>query len=275
MFHLKFNFFHIGDQIATTAIPENIFNVTGEKCIISDERIWAFKHNPHVVFKSEEEANKYPTISLIPDCRVQEQAKQYVDVMKLPVTNGQTEYMCIQLGFNNVHLRHSRLYIYEDEPIVPNRIVIHTTGSDRRRDGEIAIRTTSGEDDVRVMSDDVLDSINKNYAHYEKIQVGGDNDKPLGGDCTNLCGKLDYWEVARLIAGSAKFIGVNSGPMHIANCYPRVEKRIVLQEFSIDTLMTYRPGDVRNWLFSWIDPTCTFFNKFDHDVGYTYSHKKL
>lgn len=88
MFHLKFNFFHIGDQIATTAIPENIFNVTGEKCIISDERIWAFKHNPHVVFKSEEEANKYPTISLIPDCRVQEQAKQYVDVMKLPVTNG-------------------------------------------------------------------------------------------------------------------------------------------------------------------------------------------
>ena len=28
--------------------------------------------------------------------------------------------------------------------------------------------------------------------------------------------------------------------MHIANCYPRVEKRIVLQEFPIDTLMTYR-----------------------------------
>jgi hypothetical protein len=116
------------------------------------------------------------------------------------------------------------------------------------------------------MSDEVLESINKNYSNYEIIQVGGDNDKPLGGNSTNLCGKLDYWEVAKLIAGSAKFIGVNSGPMHIANCYPRVEKRIVLQEFPINTLLSFRPGDVRNWLFSWIDPTCTFFNKFEHDV---------
>ena len=38
---------------------------------------------------------------------------------------------------------------------------------------------------------------------------------------------------------------------------------------------SFRPGDIRNWLLSWIDPTCTFFNKFEHDVGYTYSHKKI
>ena len=162
MYHLKFNFYHIGDQIATTAMPENIHNVTGEKCIISDKRIWALKHNPYVVFMDEEEANKHPMISLIPDCRIQEQVKQYADIMKCPISNGQAEYMCIQLGFNNVHLRHSRLYIYEDEKIVPNRIVVHTTGSDRTRDGEIAIRTTSGEDDVRIMSDDVINSILKN-----------------------------------------------------------------------------------------------------------------
>lgn len=275
MYHLRFNFFHIGDQIATTAIPENIFKVTGKKCIISDDRIWAFKHNPYVEFMSKEEADKYPTISLIPDCRVQEQVKQYQDVMKSHVAHSQTEYMCVQMGFNDVQLRHSRLYVHENEKIKPNKIVVHTSGSDRTRDNEVAVRTTSGEDDVRIMSNEVCQSILTNYADYEIVQVGGVNDKPLGGHSINMCGTLDYWQVAREIATSAKFIGVNSGPMHIANCYPKVEKRIVLMEFPINTLMTYRPGDTRNWLFSWIDPTNTFFNKFDHDVGLTFSHTKI
>lgn len=274
MYHLKFNFFHIGDQIATTAIPENVYKVTGKKCIISDDRIWAFKHNPFVVFMNESEANQYPMISLIPDCRIPEQVKNYENLTKTNSTTGQTDYMCMNIGFTN-ELRHPRLYLHETEIIVPNQIIVHTTGSDRTRDGEIAIRTSSGEDDVRIMSDNVIESILNNYIHYDIYQVGGENDKPLGGHSFNLCGKLDYWEVARMIACSAKFIGVNSGPMHIANCYPRVEKRIVLQEFPINTLLTYRPGDTRNWLFSWIDPTCTFFNKFNHDVGYTYSHTKI
>ena len=86
MFHLKFNFFHIGDQVATTAIPENIYNITKEKCIISDQRIWAFKYNPFVEFMSEEDASKYPLINLIPDCRIQEQIQNYANVMKCIVS---------------------------------------------------------------------------------------------------------------------------------------------------------------------------------------------
>jgi hypothetical protein len=61
----------------------------------------------------------------------------------------------------------------------------------------------------------------------------------------------------------------------MANCFPRVDKRIVLMEFPRQTLMNFRPGDARNWLFSWIDPTNTFFNKWDQDVAYTYSHTKI
>jgi hypothetical protein len=275
MHKLHFNFKHIGDQVCTTAIPENVYNVTGQKCIITDDSIWAFKHNPYVVFMTEEEAKDYPTISLIPDCRMQNQVKKYSEMMNNLSTNGQTEFMCVNLGFNDVRLRHPRLYLYEDSEIIPNKIVVHTTGSDRTRDKEPAIRTNSGEDQVRVMSDEVCSAILENYKNFTIVQVGGADDKPLGGHSVNLCGKLDYWEVAKEIAESARFVGVNSGPMHIANCYPRVEKRVVLMEFPRSTLMTFRPGDIRNWLFSWIDVSSTYFNKTDIDIGYSYSYKKI
>lgn len=274
MFHLKFNFFHIGDQISTTAIPENVFNVTGKRSVISDDRIWAFKHNPYVEFMDAEQASQYPEISLIPDCRIPEMVKSYQKMMLAPISNSQTEYMCVNMGFNDIRLRHPRLYVYEDVNPEPGRVVVHTTGSDRRRDAEPAIRYDSGEDEVRVMSDAVIDSIRKNYQGWQILQVGAADDKPLGFG-QDLRGQLDYWQVAELIAGSARFIGVNSGPMHIANCYPRVDKRIVLMEFPVTTLMTYRPGDVRNWLFSWVDPAATYFNRFGQDAGLTYSHTKI
>jgi len=183
--------------------------------------------------------------------------------------------MCLNFGLEQVKLRHPRLYIYEDERIVPDKIVVHTSGSDRTRDGEPAIRHQSGEDSERYMSDEVIAAILDNYRDYRIVQVGAATDKPLGGNSIDQRGQYDYWGTAKEIASSAKFIGVNSGPMHIANCYPRVEKRIVLMEFAAKTLETYRPGDVRNWLFSWIDPTNTYFNKFDYDLGLTYSYKKI
>lgn len=275
MFKLKFNFIHIGDQICVTSIPENIFNVSGKKCVVADKRIWTFEHNPYVVFMSEEEAHGLPEINLIPDCRVPEQAKHFHEQMQTIVASSQAEYMCVNIGFNDVRLRHPRLYIHEDEKIIPNKIVVHTTGSDRTRDKEPAIRTTSGEDEVRIMSDEVIDAILKNYKDYQIIQLGGEDDKPLGGHSIDMRGKLPLFDVAKEIASCARFIGVNSGLMHIANCYPRVDKRIVLMEFPKQTLMTFKPCDIRNWLFSWIDISNVFFNKFEHDVGLTYSYTKI
>ena len=275
MHRLRFPFFHIGDQVATTPIPENYFKSTGERIVISDKRIWAFKHNPYVVLLDELQAEQYPVLDLLPDCRLLEQAKNYAELTNSIIASSQAEYMCLNLGFKDITLRHPRLYCYEDLRIVPDKVVVHTTGADRTRDNDAPIRTACGEDALRIMSNDVIASILKNYAGWQVIQVGGECDKPLGGHSIDLRGKTDYWETAREIASAARFIGVNSGPMHIANCYPRVDKRIVLMEFPKQTLLKYRPGDLRNWLFSWIDPASTFFNRFNFDVGLTYSHAKL
>ena len=123
MHRLTFPFFNIGDQIATTPIPENYFNSTGERVVISDKRIWAFKHNPYVVVLDELEAEQYPVLDLMPDCRLQEQARNYAELTNSITASSQAEYMCLNLGFKDVTLRHPRLYCYEDSRIVPDKVV--------------------------------------------------------------------------------------------------------------------------------------------------------
>ena len=275
MHRLRFHFHRIGDQVAATPFPENWFHARGEKLIIADERIWAFRHNPYVVFASEEEAARHPAIDVIPDCRVEEHMKNYARLTNALAAASQAEFMGLNAGIAEVKLRHPRLYVHEDARIVPDKVVVHTTGSDRTRDDEAPIRTGAGEDAVRVMSDEVIASILRNYADWQVVQVGAATDKPLGGNSIDRRGRCDYLETAAEIASAARFIGVNSGPMHLANCYPRVDKRIVLMEFPRATLFKLRPGDIRNWLLSWIDPASMLFNRFEHDVGLTHSHTKI
>ena len=34
-------------------------------------------------------------------------------------------------------------------------------------------------------------------------------------------------------------------------------------------------ADINHWLFSWLDPTHTYFNRYQHDIAYTFSYKKI
>lgn len=272
---LRFHFFHIGDQVITTSLPENYFTATGRRVVVTDDRMWVFKHNPYVNLSSND--SSLPILDVIPDARLRPQVQNYITRTDSLIVGSQSEYMWMSMGFarEQLTLRHPRLYLYEDAPIIANKIVVHTTGSDRRRDGEVAIRTTSGEDAVRVMSDEVIAQILQNYTGWQIVQVGALDDKPLGGNSIDRRGAYDYWQTAKEIATSARFIGVASGPMHIANCYPRVETRVVLMEFPKETLLRFAPGDVRNWLFSWFDPSNMFFNRTPYDIGTTYSYRKI
>jgi len=229
--HLKFIFNQIGDQVCTTGLPEIIYKKTNIKSVITDPSIWVFKHNPYVVFMTEEEAKDLPIAIVHPDTRHEDHRQKYTETFGTQIIYGQLEYMATLMGVPGTPLRHPRLYLHEDSEIIPHKIVVHTTGSDRTRLNEVNIRTNAGEDAIRVMTDETIHAILKNYKNFKIVQVGGKDDKPLGGNTIDLRGKIDLWDVAREISESSRFIGVNSGLMHIANCYPRVDKRIVLNEF--------------------------------------------
>jgi len=49
MVKLKFYFMHISYLICTMAMPKNIFYASGEKCVIIDPAVLAFKQNPYVI----------------------------------------------------------------------------------------------------------------------------------------------------------------------------------------------------------------------------------
>jgi hypothetical protein len=128
------------DRHQRAKLPD-LHNSTGERVVISGKRIWAFKHNPYVVLLDELEAEQYPVLDLLPDCRLPEQARNYAELTNSITASSQAEYMCLNLGFTDVTLRHPRLYCHEDSRIVPDKVVVHTTGADRTR-GSVVMRRT-------------------------------------------------------------------------------------------------------------------------------------
>jgi hypothetical protein len=278
---LRLGYLALGDQVSVTSIPEAYLAQTGERLFYFDSRIWVFRHNPYIDFR---EPNPDDVMCRpLPDTYFKSQIEVYRDRQNASVFGSQTEYMLNALGLADGAYRHPRLYIHEDAVILPHKIVVHTTGSNRAVAGEPAIRHGLGEDEVRVMSDEVIEAIKRNYRDWMIVQVGGATDKPVEGrNVIDLRGKLDVWETAGEIASASRFIGVNSGPMHIANCYPRVSKRIVLMEFSRNYLSAHegmqfamRPGDIRNRLTCWLDPSNAYFNRFERDYGASFSYLKI
>jgi len=270
---LNFIFDAIGDQVCTTSFPENYFNETGNKLAIDNPKIWAFKYNPYVEFLTPTQSRTLISINLMPDTRIRDQTTNYYNHYNNFSIGSQAEWLCTNAGIKNPKLRHPRLYQYEDEKTIPNKVIIHTTGKLNRPD-EPEIRYTLGEDSTRSMSQKIIEQIAENYEGWDIYQVGGINDIDMVGKFTDLRG-LDLWETARHISQSAKFIGINSGMMHIANCYPKVEKRILMNELSDESISKWRLGDIRNLSFAWYDAASTIFNKSENDISYTYSYKKI
>jgi len=272
----------IGDLIITTSFPENFYKITGEKVLVDDYKAkWVFKYNPYVVF--DYKSHDIQNIPMMIEARYPDLVEKYIKDKNTFSISSQAEWImyCVGLDTDKITIRHPRLYIHEDLKQKPKKLTVHTTGSNRSLVGEEQIRYNLGEDAERIMSDEVIETILNNYKDWEIYQVGGEDDKPLGGNSIDLRGKLDLYEVAREIASSQRFIGVVSGLMHMANAYPNVEKRIVLMEFPDSTLrkgfqsIPLRPGELRNRMFAWLDPSNTFYNKYKIDMGVTCSYLKL
>lgn len=272
----------IGDIVITTSFPENYFHQTGEKIVIRNNDVhWAFKNNPYVEFS--EDSIVFEEIPMVTDTRVHELVTKYIQQRNSFTISSQAEWLafCANLDIDNLILRHPRLYMHEDIEPIEKKLIVHTTGSNRAMVGENQIRHQLGEDSERIMTDEIIHTILSNYKDWQIVQIGAEDDKKLGGHSIDLTGKLSLEDVAKEIASSQRFIGVNSGLMHIANCYTKVEKRILLQEFPESTLskgfnnIPFRGGEIRNFLFSWLDPAISYYNKYNKDIGTTFSFLKI
>lgn len=230
---------HLGDKIQFAALPEIFFKNTGKK-IIDLNKCWVYDYNPYVIRNTNVECTEILDAWQISHKYL---ADNYLSTSERFFKNSK---------FPNfkITLRHPRLYKFEDIKIIPNRITIHTQGISEG--GQI--------------EDHVLDFIEKKYDNFEIIQVGGNNDKKTG--FLSKTG-LDIWSTIEIIASSAIFIGVNSGMMNIANCYPRINRKIILNRNDLETLFPLNKNT------GWLDYNIQYFNQSTNDIGMTNSFYKI
>jgi len=231
----------IGDAIQFTHIPENIYHNTGQK-VYDVSNSWVFDHNPYVIRGSI--PSNINTLNM------------WNLSHHFPVEGFKSHADRFFIFFNNIFktsyspcLRHPRLYYNEEGRIKTDRILVHTTG----------------KSETEPMHDDVISHISETYKDFEILQIGGPKDKPT--PFKKMLG-LGLWETAKLISESIMFIGINSGMMHMANCYTRVQKKILL------------PRDVEDFLpmshhSVWFDHGNMYYNNTKIDTGATYSYTKI
>jgi hypothetical protein len=229
----------IGDKIQFAALPQIFFENTGEK-VVDISCSWVYDYNPYVIRGNNLTCKKILNLWEI--------SHRYTPNNYL--SSSERFFLNSEFDFFKINLRHPRLYKFEDEKIIPNRIVIHTQG--KSEGGSI--------------NDDVLDYIQKKYSNFEIIQVGGQSDKK-----TNFISYLglSIWDTIKLIASASIFIGINSGMMNIANCYPRINKKIILNRNDLETLFPLNTNT------GWLDYNIQYFNQSTNDIGITNSYYKI
>ena len=233
----------IGDKVQFCAIPENFYKNYGTK-LIDVSNCWVFDKNLYIQRDID--------------------PSNVIDLWGLSWNSGnylsKSELMNSLFNFPKIYTRSTRLYFNEDpKNVCQNKLCLHAQGR------------SSGSK----LSKKIIDKIKERYSNYDIVQVGGINDV----DCqVNDARGLSMWETVEEISTSAIFIGVNSGMMNIANCYPHINKKIIMDlasgEFD-ETLNRFSPLSENHHLFRWVDYGWQYYNDTDVDIGATYTYNKI
>ena len=237
----------LGDNLILSSLPENYFKNTGKK-LIGDKSNPIFQNNPYV--------DSGPTPDLwFTHQQICDETSYFVRTLKKIHPHPSIPYEhCQFFSLPKCYLRHSRLYIHEDLKTVQNKVCVHTSGK------------SSG-----TLSEEIIERIENNYKDYHLVQTGGKADKKVKSaeDKTGL----SMLDTAKEIAEAAIFIGVDSGAgYHVANCYPKVRKKLIINYFTEDQFEKLSPlyGDAPWWDFN-----IETYNPFDYDVGCSMSYLKI
>lgn len=240
---------HIGDSIVYSSFPENFFLNFNNK-IIDLEKYWIFDNNPYVlrdikpdiVINLPEEAHKYPRNIFFETIVAR---NNFFGRYKL-----------------DVHLTKPNLYIHQN--VVQNKsICLHLTGKSFHQ----------------LIPEYIITHILEKYKEYKIYQIGGQNDLIINNTINKL--GLSIYESARLIAESEIFIGINSGMMHLANCYNNVIKKIILNrsedEFKLSKASIRTPQNEKYSVagFDWYDMDNELYNLSDNNLGVTNSYRLI
>jgi len=240
---------HIGDSIVYSSFPENFFLNFNNK-IIDIDKHWIFDHNPYVLRDIEpdiiidlpKEAHNYP--------------KNIFFETIVARNNFFGRYKL------DIHLTKPNLYIHQNIP-KNKSISLHLTGRSFNK----------------IIPEKIIDYILNKYKEYEIYQIGGSKDLIIKNTINKL--GLPIYESAKIIAESEIFIGVNSGMMHLANCYENIIKKIILNrtedEINLHKASIRTPQNEKYSVagFDWYYFDNELYNLSDQNIGITNSYKVI
>lgn len=239
----------LGDKIIYTSFPENFFKNYGRKLVCLGKEIY-YQYNPYIVYSSPQMKFAY-CLDLyngyLKSSRGQEKLPNYNNRLEKPYSHA--NLVGYQIGGMDIFLRHPRLYRFENLAVRRNRVVLGFFGN--------SIRQT--------VSSSIINYIINRYGRENIISLGETKNNIIEGvECRS---NLPFWELVYIIAGADIFIGIDSGLMHIANCYPRVRKKIILSDYSEKQCAEFLAfiSD------PWIDWNLEYYNIFERDIGITMS----
>ncbi len=233
----------IGDAVIKSSFPENFYKNYGHK-LIDVEKKWIYDYNPYVI------RDENPDLVL-------DYLQNQIEIIKagkrISHLSNAEEY-CWNYNLNKCYITKPRLYKYEDSETIKDLVVVHTTGKT-----------------VGCMNDNVIDKIGKNYKNYNIVQIGGMADKPT--PFKNYL-NLSLWETVEIISKCAIYIGLSSSFYHVANCYPKVRKKVVLNYCDEDSLKRIYPMNYKEGC-EWLEFNVEYFNNYDIDIGSTLSFNNI
>lgn len=254
----------IGDKLQYTHLPENLYRNFGVK-LIDPFKYWVFDKNPYVV------RDESPNMLVILDKLFNLPESEYLTAYGKQDFSKASKH-CKTLGIK-CYLRHYYLYDQEDQNINYNQIAIHVGPG----------KSTAGE-----IPDKVISLIKDKYKSFNFVQVGSAHDKNI--NVTDKRGS-SLAEMISIIKNSFIFIGVNSGPMNIANCYPNIIKKIILTDGNNEYpkfRTNYEDFLTKEFVpqmhygkmphagqENWLDFAAVYYNVSENDMGVTFSYKKI
>jgi hypothetical protein len=240
----------IGDAIQFTSVPENFFRHTGEK-LVDIEHNWVFDFNPYVIRNV--------------DARIEEYDLWRLHCLDAPVmVNGRTTFLTNAQAHSRhfgypVVMNRPRLYQFEEFQYEMRRhVFLHVKG---RSHGQLP------EHVVKHVLDKYGEAV---------VLIGepGEWDYTIEPPARAFFPKT-YWELAAVLSKAHMFIGVDSGPSWVAQCYPDVITKKVRLFPTIEKLQDWMPLEWCRIGSHWDDRSAGIYNPSDDDVGFTWSYKRL
>lgn len=250
----------LGDKIQFTMFPENFYYNFNSK-VVDISKLFVFDHNPYI----DREPSSQNSLAMVIDLWFNKLCFKSRNIQLKVLSNSHSfaERWCIPLGMT-VYIREPRLYVFEQTVIDNNKICVHTTGKT-----------------CKTMPNHVINFISERYKNWNMVQVGGKDDIKIEHDfIKNKLGN-DIWDIAEDIASASIFIGVNSGMLLIANCYPGVRKKVILTDYNEKECFHFIPmfrevdGEMPSPNAAWMDFNYEFYNIFERDIGITRTYRKI